>query len=139
MKLMCEKYSNVEHVFDVWHVSKSIQKKLHHVSTTKVNSSLQLWSKSIANHVWWAAESCEGDTEFLEEKYLSLLKHVSNVHQWEDGYKITGCEHADLPQDNQTLWLVKDSNEYNVLEKIMTDKQFVRDEKTLPLCSHLTA
>ena len=64
-----------------------------------------------------AAESCEGDANFLEEKYLSLLKHVSNVHRWEDGYEMTGCKHADLPQDDQTLWLVKDSNEYNVLEK----------------------
>ena len=71
--------------------------------------------------MWWAAESCEGDADFLEEKYLSLLKHVSNVHRWEDGYKMTVCEHADLPQDDQTLWLVIDSNEYNVLEKIMTD------------------
>ena len=52
VKLRREKYSNIEHVFDVWHVSKSLQKKLHHVSTTKVNSSLQLWSKSIVNHVW---------------------------------------------------------------------------------------
>ena len=52
VKLMREKYSNIEHVFDVWHVSKSLQKKLHRISTTKVNSSLQLWSKSIVNHVW---------------------------------------------------------------------------------------
>ena len=67
VKLMREKYSNIERVFDVWHVSKSLQKKLHRVSTTKVNSSLQLWSKSIVNHVWWAAESCEGDADFLEK------------------------------------------------------------------------
>ena len=87
VKLICEKYSNREHVFDVCHISKSLQKKLHHISTTKVNSSLQLWSKSIINHVWWAAESCEGDANFLEEKYLSLLKHVSNIHWWEDKYK----------------------------------------------------
>ena len=120
---MHEKYSNIEHVFDVWHVSKSLQKKLHCISTTKVNSSLQLWSKSIVNHVWWAAELCEGDTNFLEEKHLSLLKHVSNIHRWEDGYIMTSCEHADLPQD---ALAVKDSNEYNILEKIMTDKQFVR-------------
>ena len=92
------------------------------------------------NHVWWAAESCQGDADFLEEKYLSLLKQVSNVHRWEDGYKMTDCEHADLPQDDQTLWLVKDSNEYNVLEK-NHDGQAVCEgcEKTSPLCSHLGA
>ena len=61
----------------------------------------------------------------LQYFWVSYLTHLSNVHWWEDGYKMTGCEHADLPQDDQTLWLVKDSNEY-VLEKIMTDKQFVR-------------
>ena len=52
---------------------------------------------------------------------------------------MTDCEYADLPQDDQTLWLVKDSNEYNVLEKI--DGQAVCEgyEKTSPLCSHLGA
>ena len=44
---------------------------------------------------------------------------------------MTGCEHADLPQDDKTLWFVKDSNEYNVLEKIMTNKQFARDVRKL--------
>ena len=59
---------------------------------------------------------------------------------WENGYKMTGCEHADLPQDDQTLWLVKDSYEYNVLEKIMMDKQFVTDVRKLrQFCSHLSA
>ena len=75
----------------------------------------------------------------MEEKYLSLLKHVSNVYWWEDGYKMTGYEYADLPQDDKTLRLVKDSNEYNVLEKIMTDKQFVRDVRKLRHFVHTSA
>ena len=64
------------------------------------------------------------------KKSVSLLI-VFNVHWWEDRYKMTSCENADLPQDDQMLWLVKDSNKYNILEKIMTDKQFVRDVRKL--------
>ena len=81
-KYMREKESKITHQFDVWHFAKNIKKKLHVVSKKKSCSILQKWIKSISNHFWWACATSRGDEELLHEKWLSVLFHVQNIHQW---------------------------------------------------------
>lgn len=33
---------------------------------------------SIRNHLWWSAQTCEGDAEVLKEKWVSAVHHVIN-------------------------------------------------------------
>ena len=79
---MREEESKITHQFDVWHFPKNIKKKLHAVSKKKSCSILQKWIKSISNHFWWACATSRGDKELLREKWLSVLFHVQNIHQW---------------------------------------------------------
>lgn len=48
----------------------------HYQSTKLVN-----WKQSILNHLYWCAASSHGDGEQVKAKWLSILKHVTNIHQ----------------------------------------------------------
>lgn len=45
-------YTEVDHQFDVWHLSKSRTKKLTEKAKKKDCSDLSFWIKSICNHLW---------------------------------------------------------------------------------------
>ena len=72
----------INHQFDPWHVAKSVSKKLSAASKKSGCSDLAQWIPSIVNHLWWCAESCEKDPEVLWEKWLSVIHHVTNRHEW---------------------------------------------------------
>ena len=42
------------------------------------------WAQSISNHTYWCAATCQGEGELLKSKWLSLLKHVADIHQGHD-------------------------------------------------------
>ena len=45
---------------------------------------LLLWIQSISNHLW-AMQTCNGDPQLLTEKWTSILCHICNVHEWDNG------------------------------------------------------
>ena len=73
-------HPDIIHQFDVWHVSKSIKKKLSQ-KLAKCKK-LTKWSKSIINHVWWCCRTCEGDQELLKEKWVCLLFDIRNMTEF---------------------------------------------------------
>jgi len=79
---MDKEHPDIKHQFDVWHVSKSIVKKLNKKAKLKKNQDLAPWIQSISNHLWWCAATCNGDAKLLKEKWLSLLNHICNKHSW---------------------------------------------------------
>ena len=111
------------------------------MTNKKATENLQLWNKSIANHVWWAAETCEKDADLLEEKYFSLLNHIVDVHEWDDGSKLSSCSHENLSEKerNDKLWLEKESESYQILKKLITDPKLVRDIRQLRHFVHTSA
>ncbi|XP_062517566.1 uncharacterized protein LOC134192823 [Corticium candelabrum] len=66
---MRKKYPNIDHQFDVWHVSKGIAKKLTQKGKSKRCTKLLPWIQSISNHLWWSSQSCDGDSQILTEKW----------------------------------------------------------------------
>ena len=60
-KIMRLEYANIIHHFDVWHIVKSVIKKLTSLDKLKSNEALSVWIQSISNHSWWCAESFNGD------------------------------------------------------------------------------
>ena len=95
-KYMREERNDIKHQFDVWHVSKSIKKKLVKVSRKNDTCDLQAWIKAIINHFWWCCASCEGNVLNLREKWLSILSHITNKHSWEGNAVYKKCEHIRL-------------------------------------------
>ena len=49
------------HQYDVYHVAKSVTKKLTKAGQKKNCEQLLLWVQSISNHLWWCCSTCHGD------------------------------------------------------------------------------
>lgn len=53
------------------------------------------WAQAISNHVYWCAASSNGEGHLLKAKWLSLMNHVSDVHDGH-GDLFPTCEHDTL-------------------------------------------
>lgn len=57
---------------------------------------VNLWLRSIVNHLYWCAGSSGGDGELCLQKWLSLVNHIQNVHEGHSS-KYPKCNHGPLP------------------------------------------
>ena len=117
--------SDIRHQFDVWHAAKSIRGKITSVAKLKANSDLTVWIKSIDNHFWWCCESSKGNLEELTEKWLSILFHICNIHEFPGNKVFKRCQHGYIERQ----WLSPDSSSFLALKKIITEKRFLSDLK----------
>lgn len=126
-KSMREDHPELVHEFDVWHLCKSLLKKLK--LAEKKLPLIAEWKHAIYNHLWWSCMTCDGDDNILLEKFHSVLKHITNQHVWNDGDNLSQCEHPELDSDatERKKWIVKDSDVHSKLEKIILDKRFNKD------------
>ena len=80
------------------------------------------WIQSISNHLWWAAQTCNGDAQLLTEKWTSIIYHISNVHEWDggEGSVFNKCVHPTLPPEEQRSkkWLRSRSLVHTTLKNI---------------------
>ena len=53
------------------------------------------------------------------KKFTSILKHISNIHEWVEDGELIKCEHAPLSNDEQCnkLWINQNSESYVALKK----------------------
>ena len=116
-------YPHIVHQYDVWHLSKSITKKLLALAKRKFNEELAPWIKSVSNHLWWSVATCNGDPKLLIEKWLSIINHVSNKHEWRGCSIFTKCEHHQLTeaQQKEIKWLKPGSSPHVALEELVTN------------------
>ena len=75
--LMRQEYRFIEHQYDVWHLAKSVVKKLTQKGKQKHCEQLLPWIQSISNHLWWSAQTCNGDAQLLTDKWVSIVHHIS--------------------------------------------------------------
>ena len=101
--LMKNKYSYIEHQYDVWHLAKSVVKKLTKKGKQKHCEQLLPWIQSISNHLWWSVQTCNGDAQLLTDKWVSIVHHISNVHEWvgDEDSAFTKCVHPTLTPEEQ--------------------------------------
>ena len=72
---MKNEHLQIKHQVDIWHVGENIKKKLFKLSQKKDCSDLQPWIKSIINHLWWSAASCQGIEAILREVARYFVSH----------------------------------------------------------------
>ena len=84
-----------------------IRKKIAAKGKTKACEGLSLWAKSISHHVYWAACSSKGEGQLVTDQWLSITKHVANIHE---GHRrqFPNCVHDEIGPDKRE-WLVKGS------------------------------
>ena len=85
--------------FDVWHLAKSITKKLSEQAKKKECGDIFPWIKSVSNHLWWPAVTCYGDRELLREKWISIVHNTAKTHQWDSADLYHECAHPPIPGD----------------------------------------
>ena len=130
--LMNEKYPNINHQFDVWHVSKNVTKRLHKKALSKDAKELMHWIRCISNHLFYCSETCCGNPALLKEKWISCVHHVVNRHQF-NGEHMTQCEHGET--DNDIDWLTPDSGAHKALKSVVLDKRLLTDmDKLTDFC-----
>ena len=56
-------YPEIDHQYDVWHLAKSVTKKLNEKAMKKDCGDLSPWIKSVSNHLWWCADTSKGEVD----------------------------------------------------------------------------
>ncbi|XP_052767015.1 uncharacterized protein LOC128207876 [Mya arenaria] len=139
-KYLTDKWPDINHQFDVWHLAKSVGKKLSKKSKQKGCERLSTWIKSVVNHLWWCCATCDGNGDVLVEKWLSIVHHVCNRHVF-PGHHVTECCHGRLEPtvERKTKWLKMQSPEHQALTNVVTNKLLVKDIRQLTLFCHTGA
>jgi len=106
--------------FQVWHVAKGLNKVL--AILAKQNPNLADWTKSISNHVWYAAENCQESEDELIRIWEALLYHIQDIHEWTDADGTQRkCGHEELGEDRVWKnWLTEE--EIQMLKKVKKTK-----------------
>ncbi len=73
----------------------ALKKKLTAAAKLKRNKELTEWIASICNHLYWSVISSKGDTDLAVEKWLSVCRHVANIHEHE-GQRFPKCVHGTV-------------------------------------------
>ena len=131
-------FPKIKHQYDVWHLSKSVTKKLTKKAKKKCNEDLLPWIQSVSNHLWWSVSTCDEDVSVMKEKWLSIIHHVSNKHSWKGCKHFKKCVHHRLSrrEKKQVPWLKAGSPALVALEEVVNNKRFLKDMEKLTEFRH---
>ncbi|KAJ8031903.1 hypothetical protein HOLleu_25262 [Holothuria leucospilota] len=137
-ELMKDKYPQIGHEFDIWHLSKELKKILLEKSKQKGCSNLALWIRAVCNHLWWCAANCRGDALLLKEMWTSITHHISNQHSWDNADEYKQHSHLPIPEerDEERVWLEAGSPAHEVLQEIVLSKLPLKKLKQAVHCCH---
>lgn len=149
-KMVREDFPDIFHGYDIWHVAKSLRKKLE--KQGKKHEKIKSWINSISNHFWWCCRVCQGDPDVLIELFHSLLFHILNIHAWGNRRKIfeqfdsmkgnrpypkrpsltkvdQKCWHSCLTRgsNRKVSWFKVEDDDFAAIFKVITDTRFSND------------
>ncbi|KAM7307032.1 uncharacterized protein ISCGN_010668 [Ixodes scapularis] len=116
-------HPDIRHHFDVWHVAKGVNKKIVAVARGTKHSVLLKWIKTIIRHLHWCARTSDGDGKLVLAKWVSLIRHMINVHEHPDPLH-PACEHGKI---SDRLWLEEGTETFKKLEAILMAPHLLRD------------
>lgn len=94
-KWMSTEHKHILHLYDLWHVCKSILKKLQQAAKEKGCEIILEWKKSIKKHLYWCALSTkQGFGELIVAKWVSLIRHISGKHDNHPNHLFQKCGHG---------------------------------------------
>lgn len=127
--IMSNQFPRIDHQFDVWHLCKSIHKKLLAASKKKNCRDIASWISAITNHLWWSSQTCNQNVNILIDKWKSVLFHVANKHTFKSLKYYKKCQHRRLTaaQKKDTRWIGSNHPAHNILKKIINDSMLLRD------------
>ncbi|XP_068126978.1 queuine tRNA-ribosyltransferase accessory subunit 2 isoform X1 [Hyperolius riggenbachi] len=134
-KLLKSHYRQIKHLYNIWHMSKSVANKLTNASQKSDCTHLAPWIAPVKKHLWWAASTCAHDPKLLREKWTSLIHHVANHHEWQDASVYKRCNHKPLSGKEQgdREWLKPGSSAHCRLKEVIADSKLLKDLDRLSL------
>lgn len=100
-KWIRETQPSTSHFFDIWHVVRSVNKKILQASKEKDCEVLAAWNRGIRNHIYWCATSTRpGFQEMILAKWLSFMRHVAGKHKDHASDLFKECAHGDIEPRN---------------------------------------
>ena len=109
-KWIRENCNGTTHFFDIWHVAKSVTKKLLKASKETGCDKISLWCRGIKRHLYWCATSTRsGFGDLILAKWRSFLGHVANIHDNHPDPLYKKCNHGDL-EPRQWIMRFKSQN-----------------------------
>lgn len=129
-KWLRECQPNTAHFFDIWHVARSIGKKMLTLSKQKGCERISQWIKGVRNHLHWCASSTkQGFKELIAAKWMSLMRYISNKHDKHQTPLFDKCAHgADIDKHK---WIKIGTTAYDKLNSLLTGTTLVNDIKQL--------
>ena len=95
--------NNADCLFDL---AAAVYKKLLHIGQLKECERVKLWARSGSNHVYWVAESSNGDSDVAEAKWESLFYHMTNKHENLPNVNFAACAHPPLEgRERRKAWI----------------------------------
>ena len=89
--------TSTRHFYDIWHVARSICKKIAQAAKEKGLGRLQHWIKGIRRHLYWCILSTRrGFGALIYAKWTSIMRHVADKHDGHDNPLFPKCKHQDL-------------------------------------------
>ncbi|XP_064466473.1 uncharacterized protein LOC135377752 [Ornithodoros turicata] len=110
-----------KHFFDIWHISKSVKKKLTAISKSASCPSLDGWIQGTSNHLYWCAKAGGGNSQMTVDAWLSIHNHVINIHNGYAGSYLR-CLHGPIPNGD---WLEPDSLAYKKFKEVTGNKRIL--------------
>ncbi|XP_063052185.1 uncharacterized protein LOC134446823 [Engraulis encrasicolus] len=130
--MMREDHPDITHQFDIWHVAKSIKKKLLSLGQTRGCQDVKPWVGSIVNHLYWSVVSTPpGNAQLVVDKWTSVISHIHNRHSGFEGL-FSSCAHGVLEgREQRKPWLKYHTKVSIEVEKIICNKRLCADVQRL--------
>ncbi|KAM4696150.1 uncharacterized protein WCC33_014890 [Rhinophrynus dorsalis] len=127
--VMYKKYGYLQHHYDVWQYAKGVKKQLKAVSRKRTCSELEKWIPAITNHLSWSSSTCHGNLDLLRERWLSLLTHIVDKHEWYGAKLYPACVHKPLTpyQHSCHPWLKRRTPAFHALREMVVNPQMIMD------------
>lgn len=96
-KWIRETRSSTVHYYDIWHMARSLWKKLLKASKEGGCAAISPWMKGIRRHLYWCATSTTpGFGSLITAKWTSFTRHVANIHKDHPNENYKECNHGTL-------------------------------------------
>ncbi|XP_064469817.1 uncharacterized protein LOC135384551 [Ornithodoros turicata] len=113
----------IRHFFDIWHISKSVKKKLTAISKSANCHSLEKWIQATSNHLYWCAKASGGDAQLTTDAWLSIQNHVVDIHS-QQNRSYPCCLHGPITDGD---WLDPDSLAYKKFKEVTGNLRLFKD------------
>ena len=104
-KRIRESLPHVNHYNDIWHVARTLTKKVTIASKERNCEILGTWCSAIRNHLYWCATStkeCFG--KLIVAKWKAFSNHIQNKHNNHEDQLFQRCAHGEL--DHKRRWIL---------------------------------